>query len=152
MARYEWAILGAGALGSVIGAHLSRSGHQVVMLARGQRAQDIEKDGVRIKGLQDFTERVHVLTDPSQFQGADVFVVATKTHGTEAALEPYRHARIGTAFSDEPGMDPSPIGNALVSLCPLAETRVLRVGSSAVWVGTPAAIPRSRPAALHVKR
>jgi ketopantoate reductase len=38
MDRYEWAIWGAGALGSIIGAHLSRSGHQVVLLARGQRA------------------------------------------------------------------------------------------------------------------
>jgi 2-dehydropantoate 2-reductase len=44
------------------------------------------------------------LTDPSQFRGADVFVVATKTQGTQAALEPYRHAAIGTAFSVQNGV------------------------------------------------
>jgi 2-dehydropantoate 2-reductase len=104
MDRYEWAILGAGALGSIIGAHLSRSGHQVVLLARGQRAHAVEQEGLRVKGLQEFTQRVPVLTDPSQFKGADVFVVATKTHNTQAALEPYRHAAIGSALSVQNGV------------------------------------------------
>ena len=31
-------ILGAGALGSVLGAHLTRAGEDVTLLARGQRA------------------------------------------------------------------------------------------------------------------
>jgi 2-dehydropantoate 2-reductase len=104
MARYEWAILGAGALGSIIGAHLSRSGHRVVMLARGQRAHAVEQEGLCVKGLQEFTRRVPVLTDPAKFQGADVFVVATKTHNTQAALEPYRHSAIGAAFSVQNGV------------------------------------------------
>jgi 2-dehydropantoate 2-reductase len=104
MDRYEWAILGAGALGSIIGAHLSRSGHQVVLLARGQRAHAIEQEGLRVKGLQEFNQRVPVLSDPSKFNGADVFVVATKTHSTQTALEPYRHATIGAAFSVQNGV------------------------------------------------
>ena len=104
MHRYEWAVLGAGALGSIIGAHLSRSGHRVVLLARGQRAQDIRRDGLRIRGLQDFTQHIPVLTDPSDFTGAEVFIVATKTHNTQAALEPYRHAAVDTAFSVQNGV------------------------------------------------
>lgn len=104
MDRYEWAILGAGALGSIIGAHLSRAGHKVVLLARGERAHDVEQNGLRVKGLENFTQRVPVLTDPSSFGGAKVFVVATKTHSTQAALEPYRHAAIGTAFSVQNGV------------------------------------------------
>ncbi len=104
MDRYEWAILGAGALGSIIGAHLSRSGHRVVLLARGQRAHAVEREGLRLKGLQEFTQRVPVLTEPSQFKGADVFLVATKTYSTQTALEPYRHAAIGTAFSVQNGV------------------------------------------------
>src|SRR5471030_2493120 len=35
MDNFEFAILGAGAIGSIIGAHLARSGQAVVMLARG---------------------------------------------------------------------------------------------------------------------
>ena len=101
---FEFAILGAGALGSIIGAHLARSGHAVVMLARGQRAQEIQRHGLRIKGLVEFSQPVSVLTDVSRFKGAAVLIVATKTNGTQAALEPLRHARIGTAFSVQNGL------------------------------------------------
>ena len=100
----EFAILGAGAIGSIIGAHLARSGHTVVMLARGQRAQGIELRGLRIKGLVEISQRVPVLTNASEFSGADVLIVATKTYGTEAALAPLIHARIGTAFSIQNGL------------------------------------------------
>jgi 2-dehydropantoate 2-reductase len=100
----EFAILGAGAIGSIIGAHLARSGHTVVMLARGQRAQGIELRGLRIKGLVEISQRVPVLTDASEFSGADVLIVATKTYGTEAALAPLMHAQIGTAFSIQNGL------------------------------------------------
>lgn len=100
----EFAILGAGALGSIIGAHLARAGHCVVMLARGQRARDIESQGVRIQGLARFSQPVPVLADPSRLAAADVLILATKTHATDAALEAIRHARIGTAFSVQNGL------------------------------------------------
>jgi 2-dehydropantoate 2-reductase len=104
MANVEFAILGAGAIGSIIGAHLARSGRTVVMLARGRRAEDIERRGIRIKGLAEFSQPVPVLTDMSQFGGAEVLIVATKTHGTEAALAPLTHAKIGVAFSIQNGL------------------------------------------------
>src|SRR5439155_245621 len=51
MADFEFAILGAGAMGSIIGAHLARAGHAVAMLARSERAQalarTIDQSGVR---------------------------------------------------------------------------------------------------------
>src|SRR5580692_11351393 len=100
----EFAILGAGAIGSIIGAHLARSGRTVVMLARGKRAQEIELRGLRIKGLVEFSQSVPVLADMSEFSGAEVLIVATKTYGTEAALEPLLHARIGAAFSIQNGL------------------------------------------------
>ena len=100
----EFAILGAGAIGSIIGAHLARSGRTVVMLARGRRAQEIELRGLRLKGLVEFSQSVPVLTDASEFSGAEVLIVATKTYGTEAALAPLLHARIGTAFSIQNGL------------------------------------------------
>ena len=104
MGKVEFAILGAGAIGSIIGAHLARSGRTVVMLARGRRAEDIERQGIRIKGLAEFSQPVPVLTDVSQFSGADVLIVATKTYGTEAALAPLMHAKIGVAFSIQNGL------------------------------------------------
>jgi 2-dehydropantoate 2-reductase len=65
MAKPEFAILGAGALGSILGAHLARAGHDVVLLARGRRAEQITADGVAIEGLVDLQTRVPVLDDPA---------------------------------------------------------------------------------------
>jgi 2-dehydropantoate 2-reductase len=100
----EYAILGAGAIGSILGAHLARSGHSVLMLARAARAQQIEQQGLRIRGLAEFTQAVPVLSQASDFRGADVLVVTTKTYGMEAALAPLRHAQVGAAFSLQNGL------------------------------------------------
>ena len=100
----EFAILGAGVLGSVIGAHLARSGRSVVMLARGARAQQIEQQGLRIRGLAEFTQGVPVLADASQFRGADFLIVTTKTYSMAAALAPLRGAQVGAAFSFQNGL------------------------------------------------
>ena len=102
--QFEFAILGAGAIGSIIGAHLARSGHSVLMLARGQRARDIDNRGIRITGLAEFSQPVEVLADVSRFKSADVLIVATKTHGTESALASIRHASVGTALSIQNGL------------------------------------------------
>ena len=104
MPQVEFAILGAGAIGSILGAHLIRSGHSVVMLARGRRAEQLRSDGLRIKGLVEFATAAQVVTDASQFPGAQVLIVAMKTPGTAAALEPLRNARIDTAFSIQNGL------------------------------------------------
>lgn len=100
----KFAILGAGALGSILGAHLVRAGHCVVMLVRERRAQQIRAGGLRVKGLADFQVEVPVLTDASQLRKADVLVVAMKTTGTAAALEPLRNAQIGATFSVQNGV------------------------------------------------
>src|SRR5262245_286249 len=100
----EYAILGAGAIGSILGAHLARAGHSVVMLVRERRAQQIEQMGLRIRGLADFSVRVPALVDPARFSGAGVLIIAMKTPGTAAALAPLRGARIDAAFSIQNGL------------------------------------------------
>jgi 2-dehydropantoate 2-reductase len=104
MQRFEFAVLGAGAMGSIVGAHLARAGHPVIMLARASRARDIEQHGLRIKGLVEFSQPVPVISEPAAFKGADVLIVATKTHGTAAALAPLQPESIGVAFSMQNGM------------------------------------------------
>jgi 2-dehydropantoate 2-reductase len=104
VSRAEFAILGAGAMGSILAAHLARAGHAVVMLARGDRARAVARDGLRIKGLSDFSVPVQVITDPSRLQAADTLIVATKTPGTEAALERLRHVQVGAALSIQNGV------------------------------------------------
>ena len=63
-------ILGAGALGTVLGAHLARAGEDVTLIARGQRAAYLQEHGATITGLVDFTVPVRVVTDPSQVHAA----------------------------------------------------------------------------------
>lgn len=104
MSRFDYAILGAGALGSILGAHLAEAGHAVVLLARGRRAAQLEADGLRIAGLVDLARRVPVLADPRQLQGAGTLIVATKAIGTAQALEPLRGARVDAAFSIQNGL------------------------------------------------
>jgi 2-dehydropantoate 2-reductase len=104
MIRAQVAILGAGAIGSILGAHLARAGHSVAMVARGDRARAVEREGLRIKGLVDFSVRVPVITDASQLQTADTLIVAIKTPGTQAALARLAHVEVGAAFSIQNGI------------------------------------------------
>jgi 2-dehydropantoate 2-reductase len=110
-AQYKIAVLGAGAIGSIIGAHLARAGHSVAMLARGRRAEQVASQGLAICGLAEFSTLVPVLRDPAQLRSADVLVVATKTPGTAEALAHLRHVDVGVAFSIQNG----PLKNELLS-------------------------------------
>jgi 2-dehydropantoate 2-reductase len=103
MAEFEFAVLGAGAMGSIVGAHLTRAGHEVAMLARGRRAQQLAQHGITVRGLSDFVTPVTVLADPAQLSAAQTLIVATKTPGTAAALAGLGHARIDAALSIQNG-------------------------------------------------
>jgi 2-dehydropantoate 2-reductase len=100
----DFAILGSGAIGSIIGAHLARSGCSVVMLARGRRGAQIMQLGLRITGIAEFSQTVPVLTEPSRLRRAGVLIVATKANGTQAALAPLRGAVIERALSIQNGL------------------------------------------------
>jgi len=111
MPDFDFAILGAGAIGSILGAHLARAGHRVVMLARGTRAAYLEQHGLAIRGLAEFTTAVHTLRDPQALASAGALIVATKTPGTAAALEPLRAAQFDVTLSIQNG----PLKNDLLA-------------------------------------
>jgi len=111
MREVEFVILGAGAIGSIIGGHLARAGHEVVMLARGARATYLQKHGITITGLTEFTTAVKTLSDPGAIGHAGTLIIATKTPGTEAALEPLRRVQLRTALSIQNG----PLKNELLT-------------------------------------
>ena len=100
----DFVILGAGAMGSIFGAHLARAGHSVAVLVRERRARQIrDAGGLRLQGLQDFTAPVAVFTDASALRGAGTLIVAMKTLGTAAALAPLRHLQFNAALSLQNG-------------------------------------------------
>ncbi|MDE2295089.1 MAG: ketopantoate reductase family protein [Gammaproteobacteria bacterium] len=103
--RFEFAILGAGALGTILGAHLARRGRRVAMLASPRRAAEIAAQGLRIRGLERFDQPVAVFSDAARCAGADVLIVATKAIDTPAVLRPLRGLPIGVALSIQNGID-----------------------------------------------
>jgi 2-dehydropantoate 2-reductase len=111
MPDYEFAILGAGAIGSIIGAHLARAGHAVAMLARGARAGYLETHGLAIRGLAEFTTPVTTLRDLRTLERAATLIVATKTPGTAEALAALRHAHFEVTLSIQNG----PLKNELLA-------------------------------------
>jgi 2-dehydropantoate 2-reductase len=104
VSRNEFAIVGAGALGSILAAHLVRNGRSVVLLARGARAKHVQEHGVRIQGLSDISTPVQVLTDPSQLREAGTLIIATKTPGSENTLAQLRHVQVDSALSIQNGV------------------------------------------------
>jgi 2-dehydropantoate 2-reductase len=97
-------ILGAGALGTVLGAHLAKAGEEVTLIARGNRAAYLQEHGATITGLADFTVPVTVVTDPRQVQETDVLIVTVKTYDMEAALSSVKHMSVGSVLSIQNGV------------------------------------------------
>jgi 2-dehydropantoate 2-reductase len=109
--EFEFVVLGAGAMGSIVGAHLARAGHAVLMLARGARATHVEAHGLTIRGLADFTVPVAVAREPGPLEHAGTLIVATKTPGTEQALAPLSRVDFETTLSIQNG----PLKNELLA-------------------------------------
>ena len=100
----RFAILGAGALGSILGAHLSRAGHDVTMIARGERARVLQRQGLVLNGLSDIKARPQVFDDPRKLRETDTLIVATKAIDTAQSLEPLKDLKLETAFSVQNGV------------------------------------------------
>ncbi|HEY3049242.1 MAG TPA: 2-dehydropantoate 2-reductase [Polaromonas sp.] len=80
------AVMGAGAVGCYFGGMLARAGHEVVLIARPQHAEAIERDGLRMETTS-FDEHVRLAasTDPSSVQGAQLVLFSVKSTDTESA-------------------------------------------------------------------
>jgi len=100
----RFAILGAGALGSILGAHLSRAGHEVVMIARGERARTLQRQGLVLNGLSDIKARCPVIDDPKKLLDTDTLIIATKAIDTQQAIDTLKHVNLENAFSVQNGV------------------------------------------------
>ena len=86
-------IIGAGAIGGTIGAHMVRSGHDVVLCDADQaHVAALNTDGLRIEGpVNEFTVTVPAITPDQLPDNIDVAILAVKSHHTRAAAELLRH-------------------------------------------------------------
>jgi 2-dehydropantoate 2-reductase len=80
------AVMGAGAVGCYFGGMLARAGHEVVLIARPQHVQAMERDGLRLQTTS-FDERVRLAasSEPGAVQGAQLVLFCVKSLDTEAA-------------------------------------------------------------------
>ena len=87
--RMRIAIMGAGAMGSLFGAHLAEAGHDVLLVdVAGPVVAAIAADGVRVAGEEgERAVRVPVTADPAGEAPAELVLVLVKTYDTAAAAE-----------------------------------------------------------------
>ncbi len=100
----RFAILGAGALGTILGAHLSRAGHEVAMIVRGERARTLQRQGLVLNGLSDIKARPTVIDDPQKLRETGTLIIATKAIDTLPAIESLSHLKLEQAFSVQNGV------------------------------------------------
>ena len=100
----NFVIVGAGALGSIYAAYFARAGHQVSLIARGERAAALARHGIGIVGEETFTARCNIVTQPETLRQADVVIVAIKTYDTAQALSSLRGLKVKSALSVQNGV------------------------------------------------
>ena len=79
-------IMGAGAVGSLVGALLSRE-YDVVLIGRPAVAEAIAERGVRVSGKTELHVRPDASADPRDLEGCDIVLLTVKTYDTAEAAK-----------------------------------------------------------------
>lgn len=87
--RQSFTVVGAGAIGAIVGVHLMQAGHDVVFVeSNAEHVAAIRKKGLRLTGLLDATVTPVVL-EPHEVDGThSQILLAVKSSQTENALAP----------------------------------------------------------------
>ena len=78
-------VVGAGVIGSLYAAHLSRVADVWVLTRRPEHARALEAEGLEVTGRAEFTGKLRATDDPADLPEFDVAIVATKATGLDAA-------------------------------------------------------------------
>ena len=80
--------MGAGAVGGYFGAVLSRAGHDVTLIARGDHLRAIREHGLRVEGVTsgDFTAHVKAVDAPEGSSKADLVLFCVKSYDNPVAV------------------------------------------------------------------
>jgi 2-dehydropantoate 2-reductase len=94
----RYIIIGAGAVGGVIGGRLAGAGHEVVLVARGAHHEALRDGGLRLRVPEgELTYRLPVVHGPDalgELRADDVLVLAVKTQDSAAALQAWAPAPV----------------------------------------------------------
>ena len=85
-------IVGAGGLGSYVGAVLAQAGHEVTLVARGEHRSAIEEDGLEVRShAGDFRVEVRCVGSALEVSEADLAFLVTKTFSLDEVAEQLSH-------------------------------------------------------------
>ena len=88
------AIVGAGAIGGLLGGHLARSGEEVILIARGAQLAALRSHGLTVRSAaEEFTVHPRATDDIAAVGEADAVFITLKAHGIPPAAP-----RIGQAL------------------------------------------------------
>ena len=75
----KYAIYGAGALGTVLGAYIARAGVEIDLINRNEKhVSALKKDGAKIIGQANFTQKVNALLPSEMTEQYDIIILMTK--------------------------------------------------------------------------
>jgi 2-dehydropantoate 2-reductase len=86
----RFVVVGAGAIGGVVGGRLFEQGHDVVLVARGAHHEALSRSGLQLDGPNgSVTLKIRTVREPAEidFVEDDVIMLAVKSHDTAAAVQ-----------------------------------------------------------------
>jgi 2-dehydropantoate 2-reductase len=93
-------VLGAGALGSLVGGRLAEAGCDVTLVGRRRHVEAIKERGLSIRGPGGMiTVGVKATDDPTKIGDTDALILTTKTKDTLEALDSVSHLASSLEFS-----------------------------------------------------
>lgn len=101
---FDYLVVGAGAMGSTLAAHLTRVGAEVALVARGARADEVRQHGLRVCGESVFETSAVVVSPSTDAPQARVVVVATKAIDTAQTLSCLSHLQPESVLSLQNGV------------------------------------------------
>jgi len=102
-------IVGAGALGTLLGAYLSRGGADITLLDLPDVIKTLNREDVEIRTFsgESFKVRLKATEDPLSLKDIDLIMLCVKTYQSEAAVSPIAHLkdRVQAILSLQNGVD-----------------------------------------------
>ena len=83
-------VLGAGAIGSLYGARLSKL-NDVTLVARQEHAEKINKNGLKITGEENNVYKLKATTEINEIEDDTLIILTTKVHRSKDAIEPIKN-------------------------------------------------------------
>jgi 2-dehydropantoate 2-reductase len=147
----RFGVLGAGAVGTFLGARLAACGHEVVLVGRSSVLAPVQRDGLRWSDLEGpsgvlAADRVRVASDPSALADCEVVLLTTK-----AAALPVAAASLASCRGLVVGLQNGVTHPAVLSaaLGP-ARARAGTVGWNVIWQG-PGALRKTTSGPLVIE-